>query len=169
MPVEALIVGNLCSLLAMVTDSLSASGKSTRSVLLLQNISQLIYGIGALVLRGYSAVVQNLVSILRNTAALFPACPKAMNWLFIGLGVGLGIAVNNRGLVGWLPIVANLQYSWAVFRFRDNPFALKGAFLVNALLYALFNGAIYNVVGALSNAVVVAATGWHLWKERPGG
>lgn len=159
-------MGNLCSLLAMVTDARSASGKTSRDVLLMQSLSQLIYGIGALVLRGYSAVVQNVISIVRNVAALCSGCPRAVEWLLIGLGVGLGLLVNNLGPVGWLPVLANLQYSWAVFQFRENQYALKVAFLVNAVLYAVFNGAICNVVGTCSNLVVAASTAGYLWQER---
>ena len=41
-----IIIGNICSLLAMGTDSLSSTRKTTRDVLLVQCLSQLIYGIG---------------------------------------------------------------------------------------------------------------------------
>ena len=43
-----------------------------------------------------------------------------MEWALIAAGVVLGVVFNNRGLAGWLPIVGNLEYSLAVFRFRDN-------------------------------------------------
>lgn len=36
---------------------------------------------------------------------------KALEWMLILAGVVLGIIFNNRGLLGWLPIIANLEYS----------------------------------------------------------
>lgn len=151
----SLIAGNLCSLFAMVTDSVSSSKKTVKGVLMMQLLSQFFYGTGAIVLKGYSAAVQNAVSVLRNLEAMQPKHHKWFQWLLVGLGVGLGIAFNNRGVVGWLPILANLEYTLSVFHFQDNERALKIAFLINTLLYVVFNACIWNVVGAASNLVVV--------------
>ena len=161
-----IIVGNICSLLAMGTDSLSSTRKSTRDVLLVQSLSQLIYGIGAVILRGYSAAVQNAVSILRNFTAIRGHTPAAVQWLLVALGVILGLLFNNLGIPGLLPVIANLEYSLAVFRFRDNERALKAAFLISVGLYGIFNLFILNIVGFLTNTAVVIMTAVYLIKSR---
>ena len=153
-----IIVGNLCSLLAMGTDVVSSSRKTAKGVLLVQCVSQLIYAIGGIILKGYSATVQNLVSILRNIAAIKEEHSKIVEWGLIGLGVVLGIIFNNRGMVGLLPVLANLEYSFAVFRFQNNEVALKIAFLVCNAMFAVFNIVILNFVGACANAVVFTMT-----------
>ena len=130
MNVVAVILGNICSLLAMVTDSISASRKTASGVLLVQNISQLFYGIGSILLKGYSGAVQNAVSIIRNFVAIRKIDSKVLEWFLVALGVVLGLAFNNLGAVGYLPVIANLQYTLAVFRFRDNERALKLSFQV---------------------------------------
>ncbi len=150
-----LIIGNLCSLLAMVTDSVSSTRKTARGVLMVQNLSQLFYCTGAVILKGYSGAVQNAVSILRNFVALRNVGGKAVEWLMVALGVVLGVYFNNLGLVGYLPIVANLEYTLVVFRFRENERALKIAFLVSVALFGTFNAFIYNFVGVVTNAVVL--------------
>lgn len=161
-----IIVGNICSLLAMGTDSLSSTRKSTRDVLLVQCLSQLIYGIGAVILGGYSAAVQNAVSILRNFTAIRGQTPAAVQWLQVALGVILGLLFNNLGIPGLLPVIANLEYSLAVFRFRDNERALKAAFLISVGLYGIFNLFILNIVGFLTNTAVVVMTAVYLIKSR---
>ncbi len=153
-----ILLGNLCCLLALAADAVSAAGKTPRSILLFQSLSQLFYGISALFLRGYSAAVQNFVSILRNLTALRKACEKWVAWLFIALGVGLGLLFNNLGAAGLLPVIANLEYSLAIFRFREDQRSLKLAFLVCVLLYTVFNVIILNIVGAVSNVVVLITT-----------
>jgi len=150
-----LILGNLFSLLAMISDSVSSSRKTAKSVLLVQTLSQVFYGCSAIVLKGYSGAVQNAVSILRNLAAIRNIQSKVLEWILLLSGVALGLVFNNLGIVGYLPILANLEYTWAVFRFRDNERALKVAFLVNAFLFAIFNGAILNFVGLVSNIILV--------------
>ena len=70
----------------------------------------------------------------------------------------LGLAFNNLGFMGLLPVIANFQYTIAIFRFQDNERALKISFAIAIGLFAIFNIAIYNVVGMLSNSVVFVTT-----------
>ena len=153
-----LIIGNVCSILAMATDSISSTRKTTKGVLLVQSLSQLIYFIGTVVLKGYSGAVQNAVSILRNFVAIRDIHNKYVEWILAGLGVVLGLAFNNLGFMGLLPVIANFQYTIAIFRFQDNERALKISFAIAIGLFAIFNIAIYNVVGMLSNSVVFVTT-----------
>ena len=44
-----IIIGNICSLLAMATDSISSTRKTARGVLLVQCLSQIIYCAGAII------------------------------------------------------------------------------------------------------------------------
>ena len=161
-----LLFGNLCSLLAMATDSVSASREDSRGVLIWQSVSQVIYGVGTLALKGYRGAVQNAVSLLRNIAAICNFTHPALQWALVILGVVWGLACNNLGLVGLLPVVANLEYTLAIFRFQNNERALKTAFMVCVFLFVLFNLAIFNIVGALSNLVVFLSTGFFLLRTR---
>ena len=121
-------------------------------------LSQIFYGAGSILLKGYSSTAQNVVAILRNLAAIRKIKYKAVEWILILLGVILGAAFNNRGLIGWLPIIANLEYSIAMFRFRDNERGLKTAFLVNMVMYSVFSLIIQNYVGAAANVFVAVTT-----------
>lgn len=153
-----LLIGNLCSLLAMVTDAISASRKTAKSMLLVQILSQIIYGTGAIALKGYSAAVQNAVAILRNVAAIRKVQSKWAEWLLVALAVVLGLLFNNLGTIGLLPVVANFIYSVAIFAFKDNERVIKGAFAVNMALFTVFNALILNFVGTATNAVLAVST-----------
>ena len=161
-----IVIGNICSLLAMITDSISSSQKTAKGVLVVQSISQFIYGIGTLVLKGYSGAVQNAVSILRNFVAIKQIESKVLEWLLVLVGVVLGIYFNNLGLIGYLPVLANLQYTLAIFKFKDNERAIKISFAICIGLFALFNVAILNIIGACSNFVVMVATVIMLIKKK---
>ncbi len=163
-----LIAGNICSLMAMVTDSVSASRKTARGVLLVQTLSQLFYGMSAIILKGYSAAVQNGVSLLRNILAV-SKYRKRLKWLemlLILTGVVLGLCFNNRGAVGLLPIIASLEYALAVYFFENDERSLKIAFLINAVLFGIFNGAVLNVVGVIANIIVVISVTAFLIRDR---
>ena len=153
-----IIVGNICSLCAMVTDSVSGTRTKRSQILGIQIISQVFYGVGSIILKGYSSTVQNVVAILRNLAAIKEIKSRAVEWVLVALGVVLGIVFNNRGAVGWLPVIANLEYSIAVFRFKDKEKWLKKALVVNMLMFSVFSFAIKNYVGVISNIVVAVTT-----------
>ena len=155
---KTIIIGNIFSLCAMITDSVSGTRKKHRDIILFQTVSQFFYAVCSIVLKGYSSTAQNAVAVFRNLAAMKKEKSRVLEWILILAGVVLGILFNNRGLPGWLPIIANLEYSVAVFRFRDNEKALKLAFIVNAVMYAVFNGVIMNYVGVVSCAVVAVTT-----------
>ena len=165
MLVNDLIIGNLCSFLAMIVDSVSSTRKRAKDVLLFQALSQFIYLICSVILKGYSAAVQNAVSVLRNLAAVKKDLSKTIEWTLVILGVGFGLWFNNRGVFGLLPVIANLEYSLAVFRFKDNERALKIAFAICIVLYAIFNLIILNFVGAVSNLIVLIVTIKYLVKR----
>ncbi len=153
-----LIIGNLCSLFATVADVISTSRKKVRDFLLFQCVGQFFYLLGTIVLKGYSAAVQNAVCILRNLAAVKNLKSKILEWGLVILALALGLAFNNLGWLGLLPVVANFQYSLAVFRFKDREVPLKISFLINVVMYLVFNFAIRNYVGSAANGFLIVTT-----------
>ena len=153
-----LIVGNLFSLLAMVADSFSSSRKTVRGMLLVQCLGLGFFAASSICLKGYSAAVQNVVGIFRNLLASSKYQSKKLEWVMVGLAVGLGLLFNNLGLIGTLPVIGNLEYTVAMFRVKDNERVLKFAFLVSICMYAVFNLYIKNFVGLIANIVVISVT-----------
>lgn len=162
----SLITGNLCSFLAMITDSVSATRKTAKGVLWVQILSQVIYGFGAFVLGGYSSTAQNVVSILRNLVAIANIGNRYIEWLLMGLGVTLGIACNNMGLLGLLPVIASFQYTLAIFRFKNDQRRLKIAFIISSVMFSVFNAAIFNITGMITNLVVAAIAAMDLYRAK---
>ena len=153
-----IIIGNLCSLLATVSDIFASSRKKVRDFLLAQCIGQAFYALCSIVLKGYSAAVQNGICILRNVAAAYNITGKAVEWCFVVLAVALGLVFNNLGWLGILPVAANLIYALAVVLTRDKEMVLKTAFLINVVCYIIFNLALSNVIGAVANIVLFVST-----------
>lgn len=159
---NAIIWGNVFTLLAMVCNAISSTRKTPQGVLCVQNLSQGVYVVSAIVLKGYSAAVQNVVSILRNLAAIKKVESKVVQWALVAMGVVFGLWFNNRGWVGLLPVVGNLVYTLAIFRYRDNERKIKIFFMISVLAFGVFNIAIQNYVGVVSDMVVVITTAANL-------
>ena len=164
----AIIIGSILSLCAMISDSVSGTRKKHSEIMAVQIVSQFFYGASSIVLKGYSSTAQNVVAVFRNFAAIKNVKSKVLEWVLILAGVALGFVFNNRGLLGWLPIIANLEYSVAVFRLRDNEKLLKLAFIVNMIMYAVFSAVIMNYVGVLSCTVIAVTTAVSLIRAAKG-
>lgn len=160
------IVSNVCSLCAMISDSISGTKKNHKQILGFQMISMVFYAIGSIILKDYNVTVQNAVGMCRNVVAIKNVKNKVIEWGLIILGAVLGIVFNGRGLLGILPVVANLGYSIAVFELRQDVKSLKYVFIANMVIFAIFNGVTSNYVGAISNVVVAAVTCISLIKEK---
>lgn len=161
----SIIIGNILSLFATVSDSISSTKKTFKSILLIQTVSQVFYTASGIVLKGYSAAVQNGVNFFRNLFAIQGKRNKFIEWFFILIAVVLGIYFNNRGFVGLLPVIANFVYSIAVFRFQDNGRALKTCFLFTVTMFTIFNLVILNFVGFVANCVLLATTAISLIRD----
>lgn len=148
----------------MVSDSISGTRKKHKEIMAIQILSQFFYGASSIALKGYSSTAQNAVAVFRNLAAMKNVKSKVLEWVLILAGVALGIVFNNRGLLGWLPIVANLEYSAAVFKLKNNEKALKLCFIINMVMYAVFSAVIMNYVGVVSCAVIAVTTAVSLIK-----
>lgn len=153
-----IVIGNIFSLFAMICDSFASSRKTQKQILSVQTVSAGFYTLCSFVLKGYSAVVQDIAAIIRNIFAITKKDTKVIKITILLLGIGLGIYFNNLGLVGLLAVAANAEYTVAVFMFKDNVLALKIAFLINLIMYCIFNAFILNFVGVVSNAFVAVTT-----------
>ena len=166
MNTTSLLIGNASSLLAMISDYFSATRKTAKGILWVQIISQFFYFLGSVVLKGYSSAVQNVISIIRNLVAINNIQSKFLERLLFVLGIVLGLTFNNLGVMGLLPVIANLQYTLCVFKFKGDERALKISFAVTCAFFAVFNIAILNFVGVSSNLIIIIATIVILTKEK---
>lgn len=164
-----ILIGNIFSFCAMITNSLSGTRKKHKEILGIQIVSFVFYGTGSFILKGYSSTVQNAVGIFRNIAAMKEIRRKVLGYvteaLLITAGVVLGIVFNNRGVLGILPVVANLEYSVAVFRFKNNERLLKIAFVINLFMYTVFAAVISDYVSIAANLIAAVTTAIWLIKD----
>lgn len=161
---KEIIIGNLTSILASIADNISTTRKTHREVLLVQCISQFFYAFGAFTLKGYSALMQNLVAVFRNLFGMTDVKSKIAEYFFVALAAILGIIFNNRGLLGWLPIVGNLYYSVAIFRYKNEVRKLKLALAINMLCFSIYNVFIYNYTAAILNLITAILSAVYYFK-----
>ena len=155
---DTILLGNLFSIAGSVCDFVSTSRKKANEILIVQCVTQVFFGLSYFVLKGYAAIAQNIVGILRNVFALKKTENKFIETVLTILPIPMGLLMNNMGFLGLLPIVANVEYAYMVFRFKNNVKMIKIAYLINTVIYFFFNYAVKNYFMMVSNVVLVIST-----------
>lgn len=153
-----IVLGNVFAFLAAGADAVSGTRKNPKAVLGVQILSNIFYAAASFVLKGYSAVVQNAVGIMRNILAMSGKKIKALEWTLTIAAVALGLYFNNRAFIGLLPVISNFGYTVCVFKFNNEGNKLKIAFSINMVIFTIFNLFILNFVGAITNFAVAVVT-----------
>ena len=88
----SITVGNIPSLCAAVSDSISGTRKKHKEIMAIRIVSRFFYGASSIVLKGYSSTAQNAVAVFRILAAMKKVESRVLEWILIAAGVVLGIA-----------------------------------------------------------------------------
>jgi len=149
-----LIIANILSLLGNICFTTSALFKSKRKIILFQSLNHTLSLISEVLTKAYSGVVQDAVSLVRNFVLLFiKDNSKRIKILIsiicaiacVSIGVWVNIAFSDNIWYGYLPIIANLEYSIIiiipfVIRLSDlkAEFIIKVSLLISGILWGMY-------------------------------
>lgn len=153
-----IIIGNILSLVATGFSILNGTRKTRKDMLLCDMGSALSFTLCDWVLKGYSGVVQNLVGLVRDIVALFVENNKVIGWILMACGVIFGVYFNNHGIIGLLPVATCFYYSICVLNPSTTAKQLKFALILNSLSFAIYSAVLWNVVGVITNSIVITTT-----------
>ncbi len=135
-----LIIANVLSFIGNSLFTLSAILKSKRKILLFQSSNHVLAIVAEFLTKAYSGMVQEGVSLIRNTIFLFVKTEKKIIKLIISLAcmalaVTLGILFNiwfSEGVwYGYLPTVGGFIYStFVILAFMLNINELRAEFIL---------------------------------------
>lgn len=163
-----LIVSNVLSFIGMTLFFISSFLKSKKRILLLQSSNHFLNSIGMSLVGRYSGASQDGVSLIRNIFLLLGKNNKFLTCFFISLAFGLGLTFNiidfvvnanvMNFIMGFLPVLANLEYSIVILLPNVKVPQIKMAMAVSALLwgtYSFYIGIIPN--GVFNVAICIAS------------
>lgn len=139
---NSIVIGNIISLIGSLIMIAIGLLKKKKQILLAQCAQFSIMGVGQAVLGGFSGVVSNIVSILRNLICLKWAFTLRFKVVFIVIQILLTAAIRPVGIIGWLPAVAACTYTW--FLDLKNEKLLKTVMIFGQLLWIVYDFSIQN-------------------------
>ena len=150
---NTVVIANIFSLVAQGFSLFASTRKEKEKILIFQSIFLVITSISSCLLKGYSAVVLNIIGIIRNILSIKKIDNKIINYLLIACSLIFGIIFNNNSFLGYLIIAANLSQSIVILNKNSTTKDVQMVYLFSALCWAAFNLVIKNYVGTAFNIV----------------
>lgn len=152
-----MIIANIVGGLAILAMIISSFFKRKNTILGTQIVAHILLAVSEGLLKAYSSIVQEGISILRNVTVIAKKNNKIINIILILLGLIVGILINvlvdNNSWIGYLPIIANLEYSIVTLSNKTSVNALKISFFISGVLWAIFFFVIGNYTSGALNLV----------------
>ena len=152
-----IVLGNLISFLASMALTAGCLMKNTKKVYIMQVTENLILVASSVCFGSWSGISTLLVSTVRNVLLVKGRFDKRMMYLFIVLVTVCGIMVNNKGLIGLLPVLATVILTVCNYYAREI-LAIKWSLLVNIVLWAVYFFAIRDVISGITQVMIAAVT-----------
>lgn len=152
---RTIILGNMISLGASVCLAASCCAKNKKSAYGLQAAESAVLCGSYLVFSAWAGLVTQVLSVLRNLLVMRGKFSVRWMVFFTALAVALGVTVNNRGLIGLLPVAATVQLTLCNHFCRTLK-QVKISFLVNAIQWLTFSFCIGDYVNAATQVAVMA-------------
>lgn len=157
----------------MLACFLSTLARSKKGIIRIQTVNQGLSLMAGVVLKGYSGVMQDAVGMARNLYILCLAdkfsgkkSRTVISILFIAAGAVLGIAFNNRGVLGLLPVAASIQHSFFIVYPKTTDKHIRLATFISTTCWAVYSLPLYNYVGAAANAAIAVSALWQLMRGK---
>ena len=131
--------------------------KDPKKVYGMQVTENLILVVSSACFGSWSGISTLLVSTARNILLVKEKFDRRMMYLFIVLVTACGIAVNNKGLIGLLPVLATVILTICNYYAREI-LAIKWSLFVNIMLWAIYFFAIWDVISGVTQVVIAVIT-----------
>ena len=147
-----IIIGNVISFVAAIFLIAGCWTRDRDKTFLYQILEAVFLCIANIFFGSWSGISTLLLSAVRNTMLLKNKFSRGWMIAFIVAVVGLGVAVNNRGLIGLLPILATVQLI-ICNQYAKKIIPIKISLLVNTAIWLVYSVAIYDFSSTVAQAV----------------
>lgn len=152
-----ILIGNLISFAASLALTAGCLMKDPKKVYILQVTENLILCVSSAFFGSWSGISTLLVSTARNILLVKERYDKKMMFLFIALVTVCGVCVNNRGLIGLLPVLATVILTVCNY-YAKEILAIKWSLLLNLVLWAVYFFAIMDIASGVTQVVIAVVT-----------
>ncbi len=160
-----IIIANVVTVIASLSLLYASSRKERNQTLIFQIVFLLLINISNMILKTYTAIVVNMIGIIRNILVMIDKNKMSYNVVLLVLSLVIGIIVNTNGLLGYLPIIANAEETIVILDQRSKVEHIKIAGAISCFLWTIFMLVCKNYTGAFFNLVTAITYISYLFKK----
>ncbi len=147
-----ILIGNIISCVAALCLITSSIIKDKKSIYILQIMECLILSVAYIFFKAYSGMASLFICAVRNYFVVKDKYDKKSMYIFVIIILTLGIITNNRGLIGYIPVFASIQYSICQ-RYCKKIIPIKLMIFVNVTLWTIYAFIVRDYPTALFNGI----------------
>ncbi|MBQ9045384.1 MAG: YgjV family protein [Oscillospiraceae bacterium] len=154
---DRILIGNLISACASGCLAASCVVNDKRRAYFFQMMESLLLTISACFFGVWSSMVTQAIGTVRNGLVMKERFTTPLMVVCTVLTVVIGVAVNNRGLVGLIPVAATVQLTLCNYYVKSLR-GVKLSFLVNVILWTVYSYCILDIAYGTASAVIAVLT-----------
>ena len=158
-----LLIGNIFSLLSAICLAISVIKKNKTDLIWWQILDVVFCILSNIALYTYAALTTNSVALVRNILAYKNKLTSRLTFILMILCVIFGFWANNRGIIGFFPVVASASYTVFMYTTKNEQ-QMRWALISNLLLWFIhdvyvqaYPSAVMDIVLSVWTAVQVFA------------
>lgn len=151
-----LVCGNIIALIASTLMVCSGIIKDRKKTIYIQTIQIIAFVMSNLILGGYTGAIVNLISLARNYWCYKDILTKIKKIILIVFSVVISLLFNNLGLIGLLPIISTVVFTY----FIDTKSLIKLKFLIvfSSILWLIYDTLLGSYTSAIFNFFTILGT-----------
>lgn len=162
------IVANIFSFIGSVALIWSTFAGTKRNMLLFRVLDTSGNALGNFFIGSYSGMASNLISLVRNILNIKGKISFLYTALISLSVLVVGISVNTRGLIGFLPPIASVEYTiWSMK--GSTAQSLRYALLINITLWLIYDINIGLVPAIIADIITLLTAIYNILKFIRGG
>lgn len=158
----------IATIIAIIGSSIflfSITAKKKQTMFIYQTIETLLSIIKNILLGGYEGAIAQLIGLIRNILIMTNTTIKGSEFILPILNFIMGSFINERGLLGYLPIVATMIYTYVTLS-SSSYLTTKLVLLVNIILWIIYQIIIADYITVLVNITALIMTGLSIYKHK---
>ncbi|CDE90175.1 putative uncharacterized protein [Clostridium sp. CAG:389] len=157
-------LGTICSFICAILMAWSTFSKNKKEMAKIQIFNPIFGALSNFFLCSYSAVVTNIVNVIRNYLTYKEKITKKLTILFIVFYILFGLAFNTKGWIGIFPILASSSY--AIFCLKSNDAQiLRYGLVLNQILWFLHDICVKAYPSMVTEVLIAIITIYNIIKE----
>lgn len=152
-----ILIGNIISIVSACFTAASSWTISKQKSYMYQVFQCLTLAVASVFFHSWSGVTTLLLCAVRNYLVSRNLFKGKIVWITLVILVGLGILVNNRGIVGWIVILATCVYTIGSCK-AMRPLPVKANITFNCAMWAVYDFLILDLVSGIVDVMATALT-----------